>query len=168
MPTYRLNVPRRAALTVMAGLVGVLLATSLAASSSTPSAPHPEAGPHGGPLLELGDEEFHLEVVLDEKQKLITLYVLDKSGRVAVPIDAPEILVNLKHSGKPVQYRLKAIAETGETASGPSASFQLKSGSLVHALEHNDHGARVSARIRNRAYNVRLNLDLSHGHDHQH
>ena len=168
MSILTLVLRRGTAMAFLAGLTGVMLGGVIEAAPSTTAVPHPVAGPHGGPLLELGDEEYHLEVVLDEKQKLITLYVLDASARTTVPIEAPEILVNLLHSGKPVQYRLQAVAESGETAQGASAIFRLKSGSLVHALEHNDHGARISARIRDRSYNVRLNLDLSHGHDHQH
>ena len=47
---------------------------------------HPSEGPHHGTLVELGNEEFHAEVVHDDKS--VTVYVLDAGATKAVPIDA--------------------------------------------------------------------------------
>lgn len=69
---------------------------------------HPEA-PHGGLIVEWGSsgkEEFHAEVVIDRTKKKVTVYVLDDKVKDAVPIDAKEIVLNLK---APVaQIKLKA------------------------------------------------------------
>jgi hypothetical protein len=38
---------------------------------------HAEVGPHKGTLIELGEEEYHAELVNDEKTHTATIYLLD-------------------------------------------------------------------------------------------
>ncbi|HQZ69109.1 MAG TPA: hypothetical protein PLY87_28675, partial [Planctomycetaceae bacterium] len=55
---------------------------------------HPSEGPHHGDLVELGNEEFHAEVVHGEAGS-VTVYILDSAAKVAVPIDATELTINV-------------------------------------------------------------------------
>ena len=59
---------------------------------------HPSEGPHNGTLVELGNEEFHVEIVHDAES--VTVYVLDAAAKVAVPIDAADISINLMQHGE--------------------------------------------------------------------
>lgn len=151
----------------LAAAVVLLFSGAAAAWSAPPAAghAHPEKGPHGGPLLELGDEEYHMEVMLDEKTNVLTLYVLDSAAKGLVPIEAKEVLINLKHAGKPVQFKLQA-APAKTDPEGKASCFQLKSAALVHDLHHKDHGARVAVKIQGKSYTAKY--DLQHDHDHKH
>jgi len=46
---------------------------------------HGDAGPHGGHLVELGEEEYHAEVVLDVKSKAVSVYILSSDPQKAAP-----------------------------------------------------------------------------------
>lgn len=126
---------------------------------------HPEKGPHGGPLLELGDEEYHVEAILDEKAGVLTLYVLDAAAREPVPIEAREVLINLKHGGKPVQFKLPASPLKTDPKDSASA-FQLKSKELVHDLHHKNNEARLALKIKGKSYTTKFDLAHDHNHDH--
>ncbi len=72
---------------------------------------HPSEGPHGGELIDLGKEEYHAELVHDDATHTITIYVLDGSAKVAMPIEATEMALNLLVDGKPQQFKLPAKPE---------------------------------------------------------
>lgn len=83
---------------------------------------HPEKGPHGGPLAEWGDEEFHVELVLSTENKQATVYVLDGHAEKAVPIEAETVTLILKSEEPPVQVELKAEPQEGDPA-GKASKF---------------------------------------------
>jgi hypothetical protein len=87
------------------GLTTVALLTVVAYAAG-----HPEVGPHKGPLVEWGEEEYHLEVVVDAKEKTVTVYVLDGEVKKAKPIDAKQIVLTLKQK-PPVTVKLEAMPE---------------------------------------------------------
>lgn len=150
-------------------LIGVVFSLALVSYvwSAPPAAAHahPEKGPHGGPLLELGDEEYHIEVMLDEKTNTLSLYVLDAAAKAAVATDAKEALINLKHSGKPEQFKLKALPQKTDPT-GTASAFQLKDAELVHDLHHANNDARLALKIKGKSYTAKF--ELKHDHDHKH
>lgn len=158
---FRTSILSVATLVFAAGLTAMVIAAPPAA----PVHAHPEKGPHGGPLLELGDEEFHAEVLLDEKAGTLAIYLLDSAAKVAVPIEAKELVINLKHGGKPVQFKLPA-APLKTDPKGQSSCFVVKSPDLIHNLHHKDHGARMAVKVRGKSYTAKV--ALAHDHDHKH
>lgn len=134
-------------------------------AQKAPAHAHPEKGPHGGPLLELGDEEYHIEVMLDEKTNVLTLYVLDAAAKAMVPTDAKEAVINLKHAGKPEQFKLPAVRLKTDPM-GMASAFQLKDEELVHDLHHKGNDARLAVKIKGKSYTTKF--DLKHDHDHKH
>ena len=40
---------------------------------------HSEKGPHGGGIVELGDEEYHAEIVVDHDTESVAVYVLESA-----------------------------------------------------------------------------------------
>lgn len=120
---------------------------------------HPSHGPHDGGLVELGDEEYHAEIINDEKTHTVTIYVLDGTAKKAVPIDAKEVLINLKHDGKPEQFKLPAVPDTGDPE-GKSSRFQLKHKELVHDLGHDGAEPKLTVRIKGNSYTG----DIKHVH----
>lgn len=123
---------------------------------------HSETGPHGGPIIELGEEEYHGEIVLEDKTKTVTIYLLGSNAKDAVPIDAPEVVINLKHGNKPEQFKLKA-SPTKTDPKGKASRFVLKSDDLLHDLHHDNADARLRVKIAGKSYSGKI---AAGHHDH--
>ena len=83
---------------------------------------HPTTGPHGGQLIELGKEEYHVEMLHDDAGGTVTFHILDGTAKKATPIDAVELVVNLKHDGKPEQFKVAAQRDPADP-DGKSSRF---------------------------------------------
>lgn len=119
---------------------------------------HPAAGPHGGDLVELGEEEYHAEVVHEGGS--VTVYMLDGSAKNASPVDAADITINLVHDGKPEQFKLAAVPQEGDGA-GKASRFVSDDAELAKDLD-----AGVEARLMMNVGGTPYNGQISHGHDH--
>jgi YHS domain-containing protein len=87
---------------------------------------HPEEGPHGGPLAEWGEHDFHAEFTVDHKSKMVLVYVLDGEAKKAPKFDAtkitkvtltisnvsPPLTLELKHDASKTDSRGIAFATT--------------------------------------------------------
>lgn len=72
--------------------------------------------PHGGEILELGEEAAHVEVVHDAKAATLTLYVYGKDMDTPVAVEPPTILLASKDG--PRELKPTALdAKAGATAS---------------------------------------------------
>jgi hypothetical protein len=89
---------------------------------------HAHDAPHGGSLVELGDEFAHLEVVLDGASGRLTVYVLDGEAERPVRLAADDLTMEVRLDGRPaLAVRLPAVANalTGEVV-GDSSQFQAE------------------------------------------
>ena len=68
---------------------------------------HPTVGPHKGAIIELGEEEYHLEFVVDHNAKEATVYILDEKAANAKPIKTKQITLSLREQ-PPVTITLDA------------------------------------------------------------
>jgi hypothetical protein len=68
---------------------------------------HPPA-PHGGEILSLRGDEYHLEMIHDHSGGNVTVYVLASDAKTPVAVEAP--VVNLVTKDGPVQITLTPIA----------------------------------------------------------
>lgn len=128
---------------------------------------HPEEGPHGGHLIELGNENYHVEIVDDEKAHKVTAYVLDSTAQQAVPIDATEITINAVVAGKPTQYKLPAMPQSGET-DGKSSRFELADEAMFEGVfEHKDSKARLLVSIDGKQYSGNIEHEDHQEHEHK-
>jgi hypothetical protein len=112
---------------------------------------HPTEGPHGGILVEIGKEEYHVEVCHDDKTHAVTAYVLDSSAKKAVPIADKQITINLMADGKPAQFNLPAKPLEGEPA-GQSSRFELVDQTLTEQHDAEAAKARVKLSIGGKEY----------------
>ena len=125
---------------------------------------HVSHGPHDGELLEVGKEEFHIELVIDEKKKLVVIYLLDKAAKSYVEIDAPFVPVNLLIAGKPMQIKLKSMPQE-EDKKGLSSCFGAVSPELLDALHAPKSNPRIALKLQNKSYTVKITHDHSnHAH----
>jgi hypothetical protein len=126
-----------------------------------------EHGPHGGHIIELGEEEYHAEVVVDEARKL-TVYLLGPDAATAAPIAAESIAFELGDLDAPTVLTLNAVPLEGEPE-GQSSRFEAAADALpesVHDIEEL-HGA-VVVDVGGLSYVGALSHDHDHGHDHDH
>ena len=124
---------------------------------------HPSEGPHHGDLVELGNEEYHAEVVHDEAAGSVTVYILDSSAKVAVPIEAPEVTLNVAHDGNPEQFKLAASPDTCDTA-GKSSRFVASDKELIEHLDEEGTTAKLVLTIDGKSYTGQV--EHHHGHEH--
>jgi hypothetical protein len=85
---------------------------------------HHDHGPHGGHIVEWGDDEYHAEVTHDAKANKITVYILDGSAKKASPIDAKTVTLELTIDGKPKSFSLAAAPQEGDPKD-KSSRFEL-------------------------------------------
>lgn len=129
---------------------------------------HPEHGPHGGELVELGKEAFHLE--LTHSDDGIAMYVLDGSATKSVAIEAEKLVVSLKHDGEVKSFNLPASPEVGNSeeadAEGKTSRFVSDQEELDEWLDAGAEGA-VVIEIEGKSYTGKISHDHDHeGHDH--
>lgn len=128
-------------------------------ASHTDEHAHPSKGPHGGQLVELGKEEYHVEMLHDDAAGVVTFYVLDGEAKKAVPIPATELVINLKHDGKPEQFKVAAKTDAGDPA-GQSSRFVSTDKELAEDLDHEWADAELVLTIDNKPFRGKL------AHDH--
>lgn len=96
-------------------------AISAANLNQTKEATHEHHAPHGGTLVEFGEEFAHLEIVLDAENGWLTAYALDGEAEQSVPLAQTEIEIEIE---KPQKFVVKLEAEenalTGETKGATS------------------------------------------------
>ncbi len=112
---------------------------------------HVSEGPHGGSLIELGNEEYHAELVHDDAAKTVTIYVLDSAAKSSVPIDAIELIINLKHQGKGEQFKLAALADQSDPP-GKSSRFMSSDSELAEDLDREDAEPQLVVNINGKQF----------------
>ncbi|MGB7346773.1 MAG: hypothetical protein WBD20_21305 [Pirellulaceae bacterium] len=123
---------------------------------------HPEHGPHGGELIELGQESFHIEMTHENES--VAMYVLDTSATEPVAIDADKLTVSLKHDGQVKTFDLAADRQEGD-ADGKSSGFKSSDETLVQWMESGAEGA-VSLQIDGKSFTGKISHHHDHDHDH--
>lgn len=125
MPQIRLSISALAALCTLL-LVGCAKTEAPAETAAHRHQHHP---PHGGTPIVLGDEEYHLELVLDRSADTLQAYVLDGEMENFVRSPAPSIEIRATVNGTEKTLELKAVAnpETGETV-GDTSLFEAPAG----------------------------------------
>lgn len=112
---------------------------------------HAEEGPHHGHLIELGEEEYHAELTHDDATKTVTIYLLDKEAKAPVAIADAEIVLNLVVDGQPLQAKLAAAPQQGDSA-GQSSRFSITDEKVLAALEAPKTTGRLNVTIAGKAY----------------
>lgn len=162
---------------------GALLLTVLAVAGCNNTAPpaassspqtsaadvhdHPTEGPHHGDLVELGNEEYHAEIVHGDGGE-VTVYVLDSKAATSVPITATEVTINLSHDGQAEQFKLPAVRDASDPE-GQSSRFTLKDEELAGDLDAEGTNAKLVIVIDGKSYSGKIeHHHEGEGHDHAH
>lgn len=88
---------------------------------------HVHHPPHGGTPVVLGDEAYHIELVLDAQAGVLQAYVLDGEMEAFIRSAAPSLEIDATVGGAPRTLVLTAVANpaTGETV-GDTSLFQAQ------------------------------------------
>lgn len=121
---------------------------------------HPSEGPHHGDLIELGNEEYHAEILHDEDAGTVTIYVLNSGATEQFPIDATEVTINVKHDGRPEQFTLTARPDANDPE-GKSSRFVSGDKELAEHLDEEAAEPRLVLTINGKSYRG----TISHNHD---
>jgi hypothetical protein len=109
--------------------------------------------PHGGTLIELGDEEYHAEMVHDPETGTVTVYILDSKVENAVPIDAQEVTISAKSQTYPLESQPQESDPQGK-----SSRFVSSDKTLNEYIAGDDVHARLILKIGGRSYNGAINI----------
>ncbi|MEZ6127364.1 MAG: hypothetical protein R3C59_01615 [Planctomycetaceae bacterium] len=127
---------------------------------------HPSEGPHHGDLVELGNEEYHGEIVHSEATGELTIYILDGAAVRQVAIDATELVVNVKHEGSPKQFTLTASPDEGDET-GRTSRFVSADQELSKHLDTEGTNPQMVVKINGKSYRGEIRHNHE-GHDHAH
>lgn len=125
---------------------------------------HPSEGPHHGDLVELGNEDFHAEVVHRDDGG-VSVYILDSAAKSSVPVDAAEVTINITHDGNAEQFKLPAARDAADPE-GKSSHFSLQDKELASDLDNHDATAKLVVMINGKSYSGRITH--RHGAEHTH
>jgi hypothetical protein len=92
---------------------------------------HEETGPHGGHIVEIGDEQLHAEWTHNDASGEVVVYLLDSTAKSDAAISAGTILITTKIGDAETSYELTAASQEG----GETSKFALSDPSLVEALK---------------------------------
>lgn len=147
------------------------LAFALTGCPANPPAPppgpkaeaHPDEGPHKGHLIELGEEEYHAELVHDDATKTVAIYLLGADAKTAVPIADAEITLNLVVAGEPMQAKLAAEKQPGDPE-GQASKFAIVDEKILEALEAPKTTGRLNVTIAGKSYSGNVEHEADHDH----
>ena len=127
---------------------------------------HSHAGPHGGKVFVIGDEEYHGEWTHDESGK-VTIYLLDGAVKEPVAIAAPIVEVDVKIGDMTKSYELAAVNPTADEP--PTAhQFEIVDAALLGSLQAvSKDGVQATLKlvIAGKPYIAKIE-EHDHGHDH--
>ena len=125
---------------------------------------HGSEGPHGGHILGLGDEEFHLEWLHNESGKL-TFYLLDAAAKADVSTAAKSIAITTTIVDETATVTLNTTTPDGDEHN----KFEAIDPVLLERLKLVGHGVAASASVQidGKQYTGEFeHHDHGHGHSH--
>ena len=129
--SHRISALFRSCLIVGVAAIGLLLSqcSKAADTSSDAAGEHVHHAPHGGSLVEIGEEFAHLELVLDPATGQLTAFALDGEAENPARLKQPSITIHI--SNPKVDLVLQGVASplTGETL-GDTSEFVVQNDQL--------------------------------------
>lgn len=124
-------------------------------------------GPNGGHLLEVGEEQYHVEVVFDGKGRSMTTYILGPDAKTAFPIDAKVIDFDLEVGDEEQEIPLAAKPLEGEKE-GTSSRFVAEGKAIPESIKvESDLNGHFHLDIGEDHFHVDLEHGDHAGHDHE-
>lgn len=123
-----------------------------------------DAGPHGGHLIELGEEEYHAEIVFDSETRKTTVYILGPDAESPHAITAGQIELHL-HVGEQESEFMLSAAPLESDGEGKSSRFELPADKMPESIkDEEDFEGEVHLKIGEKEYTGKV----AHDHDGDH
>jgi hypothetical protein len=121
------------------------------------------AGPHQGALVEIGNEEYHAELVINDAAHSLKLYLLGPDAKTAATTAATEVLITTEAGAA---LTLRPIAGSAE---GQNSEFELGDEKTVHELAEAGfiHGTLV-VKIGDKPYSADVDAHFTEESKHVH
>jgi hypothetical protein len=123
---------------------------------------HPVTGPHGGELIELGNGDYHAELIHNESTHTVAIYLLDEHATSSVASLDHELVLNLLVNRKPIQFVLPVVSGTGNSVH--QSHYELSDDKLCHSLDVPKTTGRFSVNIDGKHFTGKI-AGHSHHHD---
>ncbi len=122
---------------------------------------HGHEGPHGGHLIELGrSHEFHAELVENDQDESITIYILDGKMK-EMPIEQAAVTLNLTVDGSGQSFQLAAV----ESQDAKASQFKASTKEPFEALHEHGATGKLNVTINGTSYTGKVEHE-EHDHDH--
>jgi hypothetical protein len=123
---------------------------------------HAEHGPHDGHLIELGEHEYHAELVFDAETRISTIYLLGHELSETNAVADAEVVFDLEEDGDEIELEFTAVPQDDDPE-GTASRFQLAADKLPeHIKDIEDFHGHVHITWGDKSYNA----DIKHDHDH--
>lgn len=124
---------------------------------------HHAHGPHDGHLIELGDEAYHAELVMDSATRNVTVYLLGSDAATPHPVAEASLTLRLE-GAEPLTFT--ATPQDGDPE-GQSSRFELAGDALPAAVktEEDLHG-EIALSVGGETFSGAISHDHDHGHAH--
>lgn len=123
-------------------------------------------GPNGGHLLEVGEEQYHLEVVFDDKGRTLTAFVLGPDAKTPFPIEGESIDFDMEVGEKEHEIPLAAKPLDGEPK-GKSSRFVAEGKAIPDSIKaESDLNGHFHLDVGDDHFHVDLEHGDHDGHDH--
>ena len=129
-----------------------------------------DVGTSGGHIIELGDEEYHVEWLHDDEEGLLTFIVLDATMKNQVPIAAENLVVDLTLENDAGEKQTQTVLIPAEApTAGKTARFSLADkAALFNITENEKVDATLKVTIDGKDFTAKIEHDAHHGHSHSH
>jgi len=111
-----------------------------------------EEGPHGGHLIEVGGEKYHIEWTHEDDSSKLTFYILDSDAENDVPVaaEAIEVKFTLEDGDEATKsFTIPAVREGDATE---TAKFEIDDADLMALITAEEAEATVVAEIEGTTY----------------
>jgi len=126
---------------------------------------HHVHGPHEGELIEIGNEEYHAELLTEDNNK-VTIYVLDGKGEKPVPIVAEPITISMVVNASTPEFSLDPKPQESDPA-GKSSRFESTKPDLGVALGNPDAKRELKLKVGEKEYKAEFpHFDEEEHHKH--
>ena len=107
-------------------------ATAATAAHDDHGHQHAAEGPHGGELIELGDEQYRAELVHDEAAHKVTVYLLGAEAKKPAASDQTQLTLQIFSNGQFIDYAFEAVSD--DTAEAGASQFATVNEKLSDVL----------------------------------
>jgi len=122
-------------------------------------------GPHEGHVVELGTEDYHAEVTLDDA-KLLSVYILGSDQKTAKPVASENVTASLKLDGETKVVTLAPAPQEGD-GEGLASKFTAADPLPESVHDAEDLHGSISFTVDGKELKGEISHE-EHGHDHGH